>query len=55
VGNPNLALFGLKLTVYDWIAIGVIILIYSIALLTTFIQARQLAQADAQERKQARR
>lgn len=52
-GNPNLTLFGLKLTVYDWIAIGVIILIYSIALLTTFNQARQLAQADAKERKQA--
>lgn len=46
VGNPTLNLFALNLTVYDSIAIGIIVLLLVISVATTFRQARILAKMD---------
>jgi archaetidylinositol phosphate synthase len=46
VGNPSLNLFSISLSVYDWLVIVVIILLFGISLATTYQQARQLAELD---------
>lgn len=46
VGNPSLKLFSLSLSVYNWIAIGIILLLLVISISTTFRQARILAKVD---------
>jgi archaetidylinositol phosphate synthase len=51
IGNPTLTLLTLTLTVYDWLVIVILLIIYSIAILTTVTQARQLSGLDAEQRK----
>jgi len=46
MGNPKLNLFSFQLTVYDWIAILIIIVLFIICSSTTYIQARILACTD---------
>ncbi len=46
LGNPSLNLFTLNLTVYDLIAIGMIVCLLVISVATTFHQARILAKMD---------
>ena len=49
IGNPTLKILSLTLTVYDWIAIGIIILLVIICSSTTYIQARILARMDPRQ------
>ena len=51
VGNPTATLFSLTLTIYDWLVAIIILLLFSIAIGTTIIQARQLAKLEAESRK----
>jgi archaetidylinositol phosphate synthase len=51
VGNPQIPLFSVKLGLYNWIGIGATLLMFGIALATTFRQARLLANADAEHLK----
>ncbi len=46
VGNPSLRFLFWTLTVYDWVAMGVIVLLFSISIGTAFTQARSLSQLD---------
>ena len=46
IGNPVVKLFSLTLTVYDWIAIIVIIVLVGITMGSTVTQARILAKMD---------
>jgi len=46
IGNPRISLFMLTLTVYDWIAIGIVLLLAVISISTTFRQARALGRLD---------
>jgi phosphatidylglycerophosphate synthase len=46
IGNPTGQMFSLTLTVYDWLVAVIILIMFVIAILTTFTQARLLAQAD---------
>ena len=50
IGNPVPNFFSLSLTVYDWLVILVILLIYSIAMITTVTQARLLARMESERR-----
>jgi archaetidylinositol phosphate synthase len=52
IGNPIPQIFSLSLTIYDWLVIGVIILLFSIAISTTIIQARLLAKMEVQPHRQ---
>lgn len=49
-GNPSLKFFSLALTVFDWVVVAIILLIYSIAIGTTITQARLLAKTEAERR-----
>jgi phosphatidylglycerophosphate synthase len=53
VGNPAMTMFSLTLTIYDWIVIFIVLLIFLIAILTTMTQARQLARVDAERRERS--
>jgi len=46
IGNPTLSLFSLALSIYDWLVIGIILLLLIICLATTYHQARTLAELD---------
>ena len=46
VGNPAYRLFGQVFSLYDWIAIGVTVLLASIFILSTIKQAQVLSQVD---------
>lgn len=46
VGNPKITMGAVSLTVYDWIAILVTGLLFSVSLLTTITQARILSTVD---------
>lgn len=46
VGNPVLAWFGWNLSVFDWVMVGIIGLLASIIVTTTYKQARFLAKID---------
>jgi archaetidylinositol phosphate synthase len=50
IGNPTLQISTLTLTVYDWLVSLVILIIFSIAITTTWTQARLLARADEERR-----
>jgi phosphatidylglycerophosphate synthase len=50
IGNPTSQLFSLTLTVYDWLVAAIILIMFSIAILTTVTQARTLARADEERR-----
>jgi hypothetical protein len=50
IGNPTLQISTLPLTVYDWLVSLVILILFSIAITTTWTQARLLAQADEERR-----
>jgi len=45
-GNPQIKLFTISLTVYDWIASFVVVLLAAISISTAFRQARLLAEMD---------
>lgn len=49
-GNPSLTFFSLSLTIFDWVVVAIILLIYSIAIGTTVTQARLLAKMEAERR-----
>jgi archaetidylinositol phosphate synthase len=46
VGNPTLSLFNYSLMVYDWIVIGIVLLLAVISISTTLRQARLLSRLD---------
>jgi phosphatidylglycerophosphate synthase len=46
-GNPTVTSLSIKLTVYDWLVMGVILLLTGIILTTVFNRAKQLAKIDA--------
>jgi archaetidylinositol phosphate synthase len=50
IGNPTLQISTLPLTVYDWLVSLVILILFSIAITTTWTQARLLARADEERR-----
>jgi archaetidylinositol phosphate synthase len=50
IGNPTLQISTLTLTVYDWLVSLVILIIFSIAITTTWTQAQLLARADEERR-----
>jgi phosphatidylglycerophosphate synthase len=50
IGNPMLSLFGLTLTVYDWIGIAIVLLLAVICVSTTLRQAHILAEMDPVKR-----
>ena len=50
IGNPTLTLSTLTLSVYDWLVIFILFIIYSIAILTTVTTARSLARVDLERR-----
>lgn len=50
IGNPFITFGPWTLTVYDWIAVFVILLLLNIAVFTTVRQARLLAEQDAKAR-----
>ncbi|OGO34107.1 MAG: hypothetical protein A2W35_14275 [Chloroflexi bacterium RBG_16_57_11] len=52
IGNPMPNLFYLPLSLYDWLVVVVIVLLFSIAISTTIIQARLLAKLELVRRKQ---
>lgn len=45
-GNHTLKLFSIKMSVFDWLAIGLIVLLFGICLSTAFQQGRILAEQD---------
>jgi phosphatidylglycerophosphate synthase len=51
VGNPTLTLNSLTLTIFDWLVVMIILLLFTIAISTTIIQARQLAKMEADRQK----
>jgi phosphatidylglycerophosphate synthase len=51
IGNPTLTLGSLTLSIYDWLVILILFIMYTIAILTTATQARQLAKLDAEQKK----
>jgi phosphatidylglycerophosphate synthase len=51
IGNPTLTLGSLTLSIYDWLVILILFIMYTIAILTTATQARQLARLDAEQKK----
>jgi phosphatidylglycerophosphate synthase len=53
IGNPKVNLFSITLTVYDWIAIGIIALLAVISVSTTIRQSLALGQMDPAAGKQA--
>jgi archaetidylinositol phosphate synthase len=50
IGNPTVQISTLTLTVYDWLVSLVILILFSIAITTTWTQARLLARADEERR-----
>lgn len=45
-GNPMLKIFSATLSVYDWIALGIVVLLAVISITTTLSQLRKLASVD---------
>lgn len=52
VGNPQVAVFSVRLTVYDWMTIGVTVTLALIALATTLRQAKLLSDQDRRMRQE---
>jgi archaetidylinositol phosphate synthase len=46
VGNPSVTVFYWTLSIYDWVAAVVIVLLFSISLATVYTQARELSRLD---------
>jgi len=46
IGNPQVSLFRLTLSVYDWIVVGIVLLLLVITVSTTLRQARLLSELD---------
>lgn len=46
-GNPTLNLFSIRMSVFDYLAIGLIVLLFGICLSTAFQQGRILAEQDS--------
>jgi archaetidylinositol phosphate synthase len=53
IGNPTVQISTLTLTVYDWLVSLVILILFSIAITTTWTQARLLARADEERRERS--
>jgi len=46
MGNPSLTVISISMTVYDWIVVGIVLLLAVISVSTTLRQARILAEMD---------
>ena len=46
IGNPQVTLFQLSMSAYDWIVVGIILLLLVITVSTALRQARILAEQD---------
>jgi len=51
IGNPSVTLYSLTLTIYDWLVVIIILIIFAIAISTTLIQARLLAKMEKERQK----
>jgi phosphatidylglycerophosphate synthase len=55
IGNPTLSLLNLNWTVYDWMVVGVIVLLGIICLSTSARQAQVLAELEGRRKPKARK